>query len=137
MDKRKAMVEEDEAERDDYDSIEDVTMNKDDLVGLVPESVKEFVNSAFVDEIWKDLAWEHHHLLLGAKGQDTIHKEHVISEEVGKALRPLVLAMPAVDKIRMSLEQQFAQLEPFAASILGSREGGDLNNDGNNTPPPQ
>ena len=115
--RRKGMVDTAAAERNDYDELDDVMMHLDDIMNLVPEEAQTLVNQTFIDEIWKDMAWEYHHKKMAAKGQTELEREAVIHEEVEQALRQLTSAFPAMETMRKRLEVQEARLKPIARTL--------------------
>lgn len=119
VDKRNKMVDEDAAQRQDYDEVEDVLMRKADFKALVPKESQELLkeNETFIDEVWKDMAWEYHHKQMAAKGQDEIEREAIVFEEVEQALRGLSSSFPVMEQLKNRLQVQEAKLRPLARSM--------------------
>lgn len=119
VDKRNKMVDEEAAQRQDYDEVEDVLMRKVDFKALVPKEEQMLLkeNELFIDEVWKDMAWEYHHKQLAAKGQDEIEREAIVFEEVEQALRGLSAAFPVMEQLKNRLQVQEAKLRPLARSM--------------------
>lgn len=119
VDKRNKMVDEDAAQRQDYDEVEDVLMRKADFKALVPKDDQELLkeNETFIDEVWKDMAWEYHHKQMAAKGQDEIEREAIVFEEVEQALRGLSASFPVMEQLKNRLQVQEAKLRPLARSM--------------------
>lgn len=119
IDKRNKMVDEEAAQRQDFDEVEDVLMRKEDFESLVPKESRDLVkeNKLFLDEVWKDMAWEYHHKQLAAKGQEELEREAIVFEEVEQALRGLTASFPVMEQLKNRLQVQEAKLRPLARTI--------------------
>jgi hypothetical protein len=115
--KRDEMVDKDAAQRRDYDELDTHMLHKDDYLSFVPPEYFDMHTEEFLDEIWKDMAWEYHFAQLADKGQEQTDREQIAQEEVLQALRQLIDAFPVMDAIRHRLETHEAKLLPFASTI--------------------
>uniref|UniRef100_A0A7S1MCT5 Guanine nucleotide-binding protein subunit beta-like protein n=1 Tax=Neobodo designis TaxID=312471 RepID=A0A7S1MCT5_NEODS len=117
MAQRDRMVDADAAQRRDYDELDTHMLHKDDFLKFVPDEYFDMHTEEFLDEVWKDIAWEYHFNQLAAKGQEQSDREQIAQEEVLQALRQLIDAFPVMDAIRHRLESHEAKLLPFASAV--------------------
>lgn len=62
------------------------------LFSVIRECIKTHTadGKRFVDELWNDLVWEHHHRQLSSKGLEELQREALVFENVEEVLRPTV-----------------------------------------------
>jgi WD40 repeat protein/signal transduction histidine kinase len=119
MKERDQRVDKAAAQRRDYDELENVYLHKDEFMKRAPEWCfdQDTQAEAFLDEVWKDMAFEYHWAQLAAKGQEQQERERIAQEEVLQALRQLIDAFPVIDSISNRLEGHEAKLQPFVSAI--------------------
>jgi hypothetical protein len=115
--RRDKVVDKDAAARHDYDELDGVMLHKDDFFSMVPVEYLNMQANEFIDEVWKDMAWEYHFDQMASKGQDQNEREQIVQEEVMQALRGLIEAFPVLDSVRHRLSAQETKLAPFVATV--------------------
>lgn len=115
--KRRQLVDQEAADRNDFDELDSMMVDRDDFMALIPNSVRTVVTEEFVEEVWKDMAWEYHYAQMAQRGEEQRDREALVHEEVAQALRDLSRTFPIIDSITQRLEQQEAKLRPFANTL--------------------
>jgi len=117
--RRLKMVDLAAAQRHDFDELDNVMLHKEDFMSLIPDHFRDFLaqNEEFIEEVWKDMAWEYHHNQLAKNGQQQRERELLVYEEISQALRGLNASFAVMENIQRRLELQEAKLRPFANTL--------------------